>query len=101
MIQPTIGRVLWVTREASRDKTQPEVGFVTFVHGERTVNVTGFAKTGEHFHVDNCTLVQDDTDVLTIKGDYAEWMPYQIQAAKYVNPQSGALKDTSEQKLSV
>lgn len=26
---------------------------------------------------------------------------YQIQAAKYVNPQSGALKDTSEQKLSV
>jgi len=84
MIPPTIGRVLWVHRvSGSLDIAQPEVGFITYVHGDRCVNVAGFNANGTHFIVTSLSLLQDD-DLKPEGQDFAKWMPYQVgQAAKY------------------
>lgn len=84
MIKPTIGRVIWVFRPAdSLDVTQPEVGLVTYVHGDgRYINVVGFNSMGTAFALSALWLVQDDE--AKPEGDFACWMPYQKgQAAKH------------------
>lgn len=82
MITPTIGRVVWVIRPLSTmDIKQPEVGLVTYVHGDRMINVAGFNANGTPFSITSLPLVQDDEP--KPEGNFACWMPYQKgQAAK-------------------
>lgn len=83
MIQPTIGRVVWVVRPRdTTDIKQPEVGFVTYVHSDRCINVKGFNANGVDFFLSSLTLLQDDD--AKPEANFACWMPYQKgQAAKY------------------
>lgn len=83
MIEPTVGRVVWVHRPdaPSLPHCQPEMAWVVFVHGPRCVNVVGYDMNGEYFFLRSCQLLQDDDGPST--GVYAWWMPYQKgQAAK-------------------
>jgi hypothetical protein len=82
MITPTIGRVVWVIRPLeSLDIKQPEVGLVTYVHGDHCINVAGFNSNGTPFTLTSLWLVQDDE--AKPEGNFACWMPYQKgQAAK-------------------
>lgn len=82
MITPTIGRVVWVIRPSEAiDIKQPEVGLVTYVHGDRLINVAGFNGNGTPFSLNSLQLVQDDE--AKPEGNFACWMPYQKgQAAK-------------------
>lgn len=82
MITPTIGRVVWVIRPLETlDIKQPEVGLVTYVHGDRCINVAGFNGNGIPFTLTSLALVQDDEP--KPEGNFACWMPYQKgQAAK-------------------
>jgi hypothetical protein len=84
VIPPTVGRVVLVKdRHQCEDKTQPEVGFITFVHNDTCINVAGFDHYGGHFSLTSLTLIQDGVETpehITVR---AEWMPYQKgQAAK-------------------
>lgn len=82
MIKPTVGRVIWVIRPGyTMDITQPEVGLITYVHGDRCINVVGFNHNGTPFSLTSLPLVQDDEP--KPEGSFAVWMPYQKgQAAK-------------------
>jgi hypothetical protein len=82
MITPTIGRVVWVIRPYDTvDIKQAEVGFVTYVWGDRMINVAGFSHNGTPFVITYLPLVQDDEP--KPEGNFACWMPYQKgQAAK-------------------
>lgn len=81
MIQPTIGRVVWVYRPlASSDINQPEVGLVTYVYSAHCINVAGFDHIGQPFTLTSLTLVQENEQ--KPEGNYAAWMPYQIGQAK-------------------
>lgn len=83
MITPTIGRVVWVIRPSETlDIKQPEVGLVTYVHGDRCINVAGFNSNGTPFSLTSLMLLQDD-DAKPEGSNFACWMPYQKgQAAK-------------------
>jgi len=79
MISPTIGRVVLVHRGKSN---QAEPALVSYVHGDRCINVGGFDLNGNPFAATSLQLLQDD-DTPTNPNYYAEWMPYQkVQAAK-------------------
>ena len=82
IIKPTVGRVVWILgRSGSLDKTQPEAAFVTYVHGDRLINVAGFNANGVPFALTSLTLVQPEDPAP--EWQYATWMPYQKgQAAK-------------------
>lgn len=88
MIKPSVGRVLWVHRlvkneshlQAALDPKQPEPAFVTYVHGDREVNLAGFTSVGDTFRSLNCSLLQDD-DKKPDDRDFACWMPYQVGKA--------------------
>jgi hypothetical protein len=83
VIVPTIGRVVWVIRPTETlDIHQPEVGFVTYVHGDgRYINVAGFNSNGEPFKLTSLWLAQDGE--AKPQHNFACWMPYQKgQAAK-------------------
>ncbi len=82
MIKPTVGRVVWVIRPYDAiDIHQPEVGLVTYVHGDHCINVAGYNANGTPFSLTSLTLVQDDEP--KPEGNFACWMPYQKgQAAK-------------------
>lgn len=82
MITPTIGRVIWVFRPGdSVDVKQPEVGFITYIHSDRCINVAGFNANGTPFSLTSLTLVQLEDE--KPEWNFAAWMPYQKgQAAK-------------------
>lgn len=82
MIVPTVGRVVWAIRPSdSLDIKQPEVALVTYVHGDRLINVVGWNSNGILFALTSLPLVQDDEP--KPEGNFAVWMPYQKeQAAK-------------------
>lgn len=85
MIKPTIGRVVLVTRKSAdgtRTSDQHEAALVSYVFGDRMINVGGFDRNGQPFHATSVALLQDDDEAPSM-GTYAEWMPYQKgQAAK-------------------
>jgi hypothetical protein len=91
MIKPTVGRVVlfWPTVEyaaqccmAYGDPSQPLAAIVTYVHGDRMVNLTVHDHNGVPYGVCSVPLVQED-DVARPGAFYCEWMPYQKgQAAK-------------------
>lgn len=82
MIAPSIGRVVWVIRPFDTlDIKQPEPALVTYVHGDRCINVAGFNANGTPFSLTSLTLIQDEEP--KPEGNFACWMPYQKgQAAK-------------------
>lgn len=87
MITPTIGRVVWFTpavhSDPRHDVKQPLVGLVTYVWGDRCINLTAFDQNGVSIG-GQCSvpLLQDD-DAKPETGYFASWMPYQKgQAAK-------------------
>lgn len=82
MIVPTIGRVVWVTRPGPGGPAsdQKEPALISYVWNDRLVNVGGFDRNGQTFFATSVVLLQDD-DQPPAHGPYAEWMPYQVQAA--------------------
>lgn len=102
MIQPTVGRKVWyrpskydvmgsfpMTLVGNLDagNAQPLDATVIAVWGDRMVNLLVTDIVGKQFPVLSCTLLQDDDQPSkdidgNIAGRYAEWMPYQLGAAK-------------------
>jgi hypothetical protein len=84
MIQPTIGRVVWFWRQKGLDEPkveQPNAALVTYVWGDRLVNLVVFDANGNSRGETSVTLLQDD-DVGNVYGSFASWMPYQKAVAK-------------------
>jgi len=82
MIEPTVGRVVWI-RGRTNKSDQPEAALVTYVWNSRLVNVGGFDKNGDPFKVTSLYLDQGDRPRPEVCQVWAEWMPYQKgQAAK-------------------
>jgi hypothetical protein len=86
MIKPSIGRVVWYHPPATeRIKGEPNdqdrAALVTYVWGDRMVNLMATTPNGVPYGVTSVTLVQDGDPTPTDR--YATWMPYQKgQAAK-------------------
>ncbi len=82
VIKPTVGRVVWIFRPLDTyDPKQPEVGLITYVHGDRCINVIGWGANGAPFSLSSLILVQPEDE--KPEGNFAAWMPYQKgQAAK-------------------
>lgn len=82
IITPTVGRVVWVFRpKDSIDIKQPEAALITYVHGDRLINVAGYNANGTPFSLTSLTLVQPEEP--KPEHNFAAWMPYQKgQAAK-------------------
>ena len=61
MIPPTIGRVVLVQNlPGSTDPTQAEPALVSYVWGDRMINVGGFDHNGAPFAFTSLRLLQDD-----------------------------------------
>ncbi len=84
MIEPTIGRVVWVRNRHGRMHDQPETAQICFVHSNTLINVGGLDHVGQHFRCVNIQLRQGEpSEVIDPNAAYCEWMPYQKgQAAK-------------------
>ena len=86
VIVPTVGRVVlyWPTaseRIQGQPNDQPLKADVTYVWGDRMVNLMAVTPNGTPFGVTSVTLVQEGDPVPAER--YAMWMPYQKgQAAK-------------------
>lgn len=85
MIKPTVGRVIWFYQQGMAHDGQPLVGFITYVHSDKLINVAGFDATGVPYSSCLVTLYQDpEKSGVPVNGPWARWMPYQVgQAAKY------------------
>lgn len=84
MISPSIGRVVWFQPARAvdmPDRAQPLPALVSYVHGDRMINVGGFDSNGHPFAATSVLLLQDD-DAPPKHGYYAMWMPYQVGQAK-------------------
>jgi hypothetical protein len=87
VIEPTVGRVVWVRpgknfKAVQHDGKQPLAALVVYVHDNRHVNLSVFDALGKHHALINVQLLQDD-DKPESDMPYAEWMPFQKgQAAK-------------------
>ena len=88
-ITPTVGRIVWLRPQSSHrellgafDDRHPVAAIVTYVWGDRMVNVTAFPPHGgAPVCLTSVQLLQDDD--APNGGTYAEWMPYQKgQAAR-------------------
>lgn len=83
MIKPTVGRIVWVHRNHSLDKAQPEAALIVGVNSDTSINVHGWNKFGGTFVLLDLLLRQDEMGFDIPPWPYAEWMPYQKgQAAK-------------------
>lgn len=92
MIKPTVGRVVlfWPTAQYAQqrgmvfgDTSQPLAALVTYVHGDRMVNLAVHDHNGDIWPVCSVPLVQEGDDAVIPGSFYCEWMPYQKgQAAK-------------------
>ncbi len=92
MIKPTVGRVVlfWPSIYYARqqgmafgDPAQPLAALVTYVHGDRMVNLTVHDHNGVVWPVCSVQLLQEGDAPVVGGSFYCEWMPYQKgQAAK-------------------
>lgn len=90
MIKPSIGRVLWFYPGYTVD--QPYAALVTFVHGDREVNLAFFYPNGASAGAKSVVLVQEG-DAPPDHGRYATWMSYRVgQAKKHEEPKQLELK---------
>lgn len=96
MIKPTIGRVVHVRRHGI-DNDQPEVGFITYVHSDRCINLAGFDRDGVPFSSTSVPLVQEGDDRPT-ETAYAEWMPYQKGQAAQTEAIEAAMRAASDKR---
>lgn len=78
MIKPTIGRVVLFHNNTS---DQPLPGLICYVHSDRQINVGGHSKEGHPIAAINVQLLQDNDKAPENGAHYAEWMPYQKDAA--------------------
>lgn len=85
MIKPTVGRVVWYRASEpdpiKLDSKQPLAALVTYVHGDRMVNLVVFDPNGVPCPRTSVTLVQEGDSILN-GSSYCEWMPYQVGQAK-------------------
>lgn len=84
MIKPTIGRIVWFTPSSSDPidyrGDQPLAAIVTYVWGDRMVNLGVFDANGNGIGKTSVTLVQEG-DERPALGHFCEWMPYQKAVA--------------------
>ena len=83
MIEPTVGRILYLWPSASEKARngEPIAAIVSAVVNDSRVTVTAFPASGPRVY-ENIQLVHPD-DTYPVAGPFCEWMPYQIgQAAK-------------------
>lgn len=82
VITPTIGRKVWYWKLISNPNVdQPEDATVTYVHGDRCVNLRITNHIGESRGMTSVELRQPGDP--KPEGPFCEWMPYQVrQAAK-------------------
>ena len=81
MIKPTVGRVVLLHNRPGNQAGGPEAALITYVHGDRCINVGGFNAQGSTISATSVSLLQDDDQARTSM--YAAWMTYQKgQAAK-------------------
>lgn len=78
MIEPSIGRVVWVCRGQS---DQAEPALITYVWNSRLINVGGFDRSGEPFSLTSLELLQEAGEAPVITDRYEEWMPFQKKSA--------------------
>ena len=87
MIKPTPGRIVWFTPADDDhlltriDRSQPLAAIVAYVWNDRLVNLSVIDQHGSHHPRTSVTLLQDD-EVSGSDGHFAQWMPYQRDAAK-------------------
>jgi hypothetical protein len=95
LIKPTIGRVVWYHPSADqRIKGEPNdqlcAALVTYVWGERMVNLAVFTPNGASYGVTSVPLLQEDGNDLPGER-YCRWMPYQLGQAKKHEPTAAEL----------
>lgn len=99
MITPTIGRIVWFTppwnRDERRDTDQPLAAIVVYVYSDREVNLVVFGQDGYTEPRIGVSLLQDDDGIPT-DTCYAQWMPYQIGAARRYEVENEAAKAWDE-----
>lgn len=101
MIEPTIGRVVWVRNRQGRMHDQPETAQICFVHSKTLVNVGGFDHVGHPFRCVNIPLDQGPPTVLMQGEQYCEWMPFQKGQAQKTEALESKLNDAAKVKAPV
>ena len=86
IIAPTVGRVVWYTPVAGAPEgvnhtDQPFAALVTYVWGDRMVNLAVFDHNGVAQSRTSVPLVQEG-DELPNGSPFCRWMPFQIGQAK-------------------
>lgn len=64
MIQPQVGMLLWATRAAAEDPSQPEAAVITFVLGDYSINAAGWTKSGAAWSATPIPLLQEYATLL-------------------------------------
>ena len=84
IIEPTVGRMVHYYENYLNGDRYPLAAIVTYVSGNRTVNLSVFDRFGGNMGMSNVRLIQPNDDLPAHgEGPYATWMTYQIgQAAK-------------------
>lgn len=102
MIKPTVGRVVWfypgpapvdapnsdiqTIPAGEGEEMQPCAALVTFVYGDRMVNLAAFDHYGRARNFTSVPLLQEGDEKPDGGSYYAAWMPYQVgQAAKHAS----------------
>ena len=86
MIKPALGRIVWFTPAGTAPAIPTEsdgrcAAIIVKVWDDRLVNLTVFDANGNSHPTTSVRLVQEG-DSKPEGGYFAEWMPYQQQAAK-------------------
>jgi hypothetical protein len=82
MIVPTIGRIVWFLEGGDKTgSSQPHAAIVTYVWGDRFVNLAVFNPNGVPYNRTSVRLLQDN-DTADTGESHAEWMPFQREQAK-------------------
>lgn len=79
MISPTIGRVV-LFHSDTHQSDQEYPALISYVWGDRCINLGYFDATGRPGGATSVPLLQDD-DPIPAFGCYAEWMSYQKAVA--------------------
>jgi uncharacterized protein YodC (DUF2158 family) len=83
MIKPTVGHVVLFQPSKPSDqplRDQPFAATISYVWGDRMVNLAYVDQNGTAGNATSVTLLQDD-DVGSDRGYFAYWMPFQVEQA--------------------
>jgi hypothetical protein len=102
MIEPTIGRVVWLYRRSAIHVNKPEAALVADAWLDKDgkhwyLNLSATDHLGNQFSMTSVPLIQDtaDADVNAIR-PYATWMPYQKGQAARAEELEKELQQTRE-----